>query len=78
VTLDLAEQDELDDGMVLAVLLDSNQPGLWSADELIRALGNRVSAADSLMRLERDGLVHRLGQFVFPTRAAVRAGEIQV
>lgn len=74
----VTEQDAIDDGLVLGMLLDSEQPGLWSTDELTRALGNRATAADSLMRLERDGLIHRLDRFVFPTRAAVRAGEIEV
>jgi hypothetical protein len=75
---DVGVQDDLDDGMLLAILLDSDQPGLWSIDELIRAVGDRTTAADALMRLERDGLIHRLDRFVFPTRAAVRGEEIRV
>jgi hypothetical protein len=71
-------QDDLDDGMLLAMLLDAEPPGLWSVEEVSRALGNRVTAMDSLMRLERDGLVHQLDRFVFPTRAAVRGEEVRL
>jgi hypothetical protein len=75
---DLAEQDDADDAAVLGILIDSEHPGIWTAEEVMRALGGLTSVADSLMRLERDGLIHRLDRFVFPTRAAVRANEVQL
>ncbi|HEY7892112.1 MAG TPA: hypothetical protein VIC05_07885 [Solirubrobacteraceae bacterium] len=78
VAVGVGERDDLDDGILLTMLLDSEPPGLWSVEEVVRALGNRTGAADSLMRLERDGLIHRHGEFVFATRAAIRAREIEV
>jgi DNA-binding HxlR family transcriptional regulator len=75
---DAGKLDSLDDGMLLAILLDSDQPGLWSINEVVRALGSRITVEDSLMRLERDGLIHRLDQYVFPTRAAVRGEEVRL
>ncbi|MGH2831887.1 MAG: hypothetical protein ACRDK2_03855 [Solirubrobacteraceae bacterium] len=53
-------------------------PGLWSVDELARALGDPLKAIDGLRRLESYGLVHRLDDFVFPSRAAVRAEQIRI
>jgi hypothetical protein len=75
---DVGERDDFDDGMVLAILIDSDHPGLWAVDEISRVIGSPTTAGDTLMRLERDGLIHRLDRFVFPTRAAVRAGEVQI
>jgi hypothetical protein len=77
--LSVAEKEDREDAMVLGLLLNSDQPGLWSVDEVIRAAGDRrIGAADGLLRLERYGLIHRLGDFVFPTRAAVRSEEIRI
>lgn len=66
-----------EEAAVLDVLLAADGPGLWSVDELIRALGDRLQALDGLRRLESYGLVHRLGDFVFPSRAAVHAEQIR-
>jgi hypothetical protein len=65
--LDLAERAALD------LVLTSQGPGLWSMAELSRALGCEVRAADAVAGLFAAGLVHRHGEFVFATRAAVRA-----
>jgi hypothetical protein len=78
LSMSAAGQDDRDDGMLLAMLVGSDHPGLWSVEELIHAMGDRVAVIDSLMRLEHDGLIHRLERFVFPTRAAVRAHELQL
>lgn len=65
------------DWSVLSVLLaPSEHPRLWSVGEIARVLQDNVGAADAVARLLRDGLVHRQGDFVFPTRAAVRFYEI--
>jgi hypothetical protein len=65
--LDLAERAALD------MLLTCDGPGLWSVAELARALGSEVLAADAVAGLSAAGLVHRHGEFVFATRAAVRS-----
>ncbi|HEY1688805.1 MAG TPA: hypothetical protein VGF95_08055 [Solirubrobacteraceae bacterium] len=58
-----------DDGIVLVTLVvDSPLP--WSVDELIRQYRDRIGVEDALARLQDVGLVHRLGEFVWPTRTA--------
>lgn len=67
-----------EEAAVLDLLMTDEGPGLWSVDELARALGDRLRAIDGVRRLESYGLVHRLGDFVFPSRAAVRAEQIRI
>jgi predicted transcriptional regulator len=62
------------DVAVLGLLLSTDR--LWSAEEVGREIGDPVEAADSLARLHGAGLVHRLQDFVFPTRAAVEAARL--
>jgi hypothetical protein len=57
------------------MLVDSPWP--WSLDEIARELPGEIDAYDAVSRLADAGLLHRLdGGFVFPTRAARRAGEL--
>jgi predicted transcriptional regulator len=51
---------------------ESHRP--WSVDELARQLGEDPTAA--LARLSREGLIHRLGDFAWAARPAVRAQEL--
>lgn len=39
----------------------------------MREMGDELRAQDGLARLVAAGLIHRLGEFVFTTRAAGRA-----
>jgi hypothetical protein len=48
----------------------------WSMSEIARELGQRTDAEDAVRRLTETGLVHRFGDFVFPTRTARRASEL--
>ncbi len=57
---------------LLDLLLTDEDPGLWSHDEIARAMDDSVVAIDAIDTLHAAGLVHRLGDFVFPTRAAGR------
>jgi hypothetical protein len=50
----------------------------WSVEEIVRELGNKVDAEDAVARLIGTGLAHRLGEFIFPTRTARRACELQI
>jgi hypothetical protein len=50
----------------------------WTVEEIGRELESPNDVIDGVGRLDRAGLVHRIGEFVFPTRAARRAGEIEV
>lgn len=65
-------EDALDDEL-LRLLFSSPYP--WTVAELTRELGDG-GAEDGLCRLAGAGLVHRIGDFAFPTRAARRAREL--
>lgn len=67
-----AEADRRDDSTVLSLLLKDPAAVLWSVDEVSREVGDAVAATDALDRLLAVGLIHRLDQFVFATRAARR------
>lgn len=66
------------DGAVLDALLAEDAQRPWSVDEITRVIGDRVAAADSLARLTRAGLIHRIDGFVFASRAALAADEIML
>ncbi|MGN6371523.1 MAG: hypothetical protein ACTHM1_00810 [Solirubrobacteraceae bacterium] len=68
--------DEDRDKCVLGLLIDES-PWPWTVQELGCELETNRGAEDSVDRLSRAGLLHRLGPFVFPTRAARRAEEIE-
>jgi hypothetical protein len=70
-------QERTEDAAVFEVL-DEFYPALVSTAEVMLALGDRVGVRDALGRLHRAGLVHRIGDFVWLTRAAVRARELLV
>jgi hypothetical protein len=71
-----AIDEERDDSTVLRLMLCDDSGFPWSIEEIARAIGNSIGAVDGLRRLEAAGLVHRLGDFVFPTLAARRADEL--
>jgi hypothetical protein len=69
--------DEDRDSLVLDLMLTESSSYPWSRDELVRMIGgDRIGTFDSVTRLEAEGLVHRIGEFVFPTRTCRRAGEL--
>ena len=76
-TLDVAGTDDLIDKAVLTLLLASRFPGLWSVEELKREIGRPIEVHDALVRLNGQGLIHRLDDFVFVTRAAACCEEMQ-
>jgi hypothetical protein len=67
---------QLDRGVLNLVL--SEHPWPWRIDEIARELDNEANAEDAVCRLTASGLLHRVGEFVFPTRTASRAAEIEV
>lgn len=73
---DRLSEERIDNIVLDFMLLDQSCP--WSVQEIVRELGDKNDALDALSRLQRMGLVHRLGEFVFPTRAARRAAELRV
>lgn len=71
------ERVAADDNLVLSVVL--SEPFPWTVAELGRELDEEAKYIDDCVaHLVAAGLLHRLGEFVFPTRAARRAVELQV
>lgn len=70
--------DEDRDSLVLDLMLTESSSYPWSREEIVRVIGNRVGALDAVARLEEEGLLHRVGEFVFPTRTCRRAGELDI
>lgn len=56
---------------IYCLLIDTGHPWPWSAHEIELEIGNRIEVENSLARLRGLGLVHRLGEFVWPTRTAL-------
>jgi hypothetical protein len=68
--------EQAGDRAVLRLILCDGSGFPWSVEEIARTIGEPIDAVDALRRLEAAGLVHRLGDFVFPTLAARRADEL--
>lgn len=67
--------DEQCDRAVLLLLLD--EPGsVWSVDEIGRAIESQNDAIDATRHLAQAGLIHRVGDLVFPSLAARRADKL--
>jgi hypothetical protein len=73
---DAAREFDVAERLVLDTLLDPDFPGPWTIQELGRAMGNEVEAADAVMGLDRAGLVHRIDQYVFASWPAARAMQL--
>lgn len=71
---DVSDHDR--DRTVLTLIIDSGWP--WTVDEIACELRTPIGAADAVCRLTGAGLVHQLGEFVFPTRTARRADQLGV
>ena len=69
-------EEQIDSTVLDFMLCGSDHP--WSVAEIVRELGNGPDAQDAVARLAGTGLVHRLDEFVFPTRTARRAEELQI
>lgn len=68
-------EEQRDNTILNIMLCGSSYP--WTVDELVREVQDE-DAVDAVARLTEAGLVHRFGEFVFPTRTARRADEIKV
>jgi hypothetical protein len=67
----VGEQDRKTEHAILTLLLSDRQC-VWSLDELIAEIGRQLDTEDALGALKAAGLVHRCGEFVFATRAAIK------
>jgi hypothetical protein len=68
-----AEREEHRDKVILQILCEELVP--WTATEIGRELNGPLDVINGVGRPARAGLVHRLGEFVLPTRAARQADE---
>lgn len=74
-TLNPIERQNTLDCNVLAYLIDDGNHRPMAVEEIERAIGKDTN--DSLHRLRVGGLIHRLENFVWASRAAVMADEIK-
>jgi hypothetical protein len=77
-TLTPIERDNQVDGVIMLWLTQDDTHRPWSVDEIAREYGNHGNAVDALARLHGVGLIHRMGEFVWATRAAIHADEIRI
>jgi len=76
LTMDAGRQVE---GAILGLLLNFEAGSIWAVDELVRQLSApRVEVIDGLTSLEAAGLIHRLDDFVFATRAASSFDRLEI
>jgi hypothetical protein len=73
---DRREIERHTDDLVLDLIFRDKWP--WSIEEIGLELRNPLDASDAVYRLVGSGLAHRLGDLVFPTRAARRGAEIEI
>lgn len=76
-TPDPPEDDRIERA-VFMLLTDCSEQRPWSVRELELELGDPVDVADSLCHLQGAGLVHRCGDFVWATRAALYAERVSM
>lgn len=75
----MAEQERQAEGAILALLLNFEAGSLWSAEELNRQLSSsRLEVIDGLASLHAAGLIHRIGDYVFATRAASAFDQLEL
>lgn len=75
-TCTLVHEDAQTDGSIMATLLADDAQRPWTVGEIVREIGDEVAVTDSLARLYRGGLIHRLEGFVFASRAALASEEL--
>jgi hypothetical protein len=67
----VSEQDGKTQRTILMLLLIEHQ-AVWSVDELVAEIGRELETKDALSALKAAGLIHRCGEFVFASRAAIK------
>ncbi len=76
-SMDPADVLRVSDSAVYGLLILPDEQRPWSVGELARELGSPIDVEDALARLRGAGLVHRCGEFVWATRAALAADSIE-
>ena len=77
-SMDPAEVLHVSDSAVYGLLILPDEQRPWSVGELAQELGSPIDVEDALARLHGAGLVHRCGEFVWATRAAIAADAIEL
>jgi hypothetical protein len=70
--------DQTRDNGVIALLWFEKPTLPWSIDEIEREMREPAFTTDSINRLVRIGLLHRSGDYVWLTRTACYAAEIEI
>jgi hypothetical protein len=70
--------DDGRDNAILGVILFEQPSFPWTVDEVESEMREPLHTTDSIDRLVRMGLLHRSGEYVWPTRAARYAAEIEI
>lgn len=73
-----ADEDERAQKGVLGLLLASDSQRPWSVAEVERELGQHIATVDAVASLHAAGLIHRCGEFVFASRAALRMDSLSL
>jgi hypothetical protein len=68
------EQVESD---IYTMLVGHSDQRPWSVLEIELEIGSPTMVTESLFHLHASGLVHRCGEFVWATRAALKANELR-
>ena len=66
-----SDEDDRFQKAVLGLLLRPNDQRPWSVAEIEREVGEMLATADAIAVLHAAGLIHRCGDFVFASRAAL-------
>jgi hypothetical protein len=75
----VAGQERQAEGAILGLLLNFEAGSIWSVEEVLRQLSaSRLEVLDGLASLQAAGLIHRLGDFVFATRAASSFDQLEL
>jgi hypothetical protein len=72
------EEEERAQKGVLGLLLASDSQRPWSVAEVERELGPPIAIVDAVVSLHAAGLIHRCGEFVFASRAALRMDSLSL
>lgn len=73
-----SEDEQRTEAAILGLLLNRTNQQPWAVEELIREIGRPLETQDAVASLHGSGLIHRCGDFVFPTRAALRFDQIDL
>jgi hypothetical protein len=69
--------DKLIEQALFATITVKDEQRPWSVEELKRSIGDDpLGVEDAIARFASEGVIHRLGDFVWATRAAMTADEV--